>query len=183
MTKTIILFILAIAAQLLILAAVPAKQIHALKTGKTVRLYTAPVDPYSIMSGYYVTLGYEISRPGRTQANWWNDANGPTWQKWENSSNVYVVLEPDANGVHVAKSWHQQWPGDIGEKAVVIKGKTQHWQIEYGIESYYIPEDMRNTINHELQRLRNKITVEIKLDDQGNAALSKLIIDKKEYSY
>ncbi len=63
MNKKIVYFILALTVQAAILAAVPAKQIYTRLTGKTIFIKTAPVDPYSLLSGYYVVLNYEIARP------------------------------------------------------------------------------------------------------------------------
>jgi uncharacterized membrane-anchored protein len=47
-----------IVAQLAILAAIPLRQVRARLSGTTVTLETVPVDPYDVLSGYYVTLRY-----------------------------------------------------------------------------------------------------------------------------
>ena len=63
MSKKITFFALALAAQTAILAAVPAKQIYTRLTGTLITIETAPVDPYSFLSGYHVILSYKISTP------------------------------------------------------------------------------------------------------------------------
>ena len=47
MNRRLVWFVVAVVAQLFILAAVPAQKIHTITTGKTILLKTAPVDPYS----------------------------------------------------------------------------------------------------------------------------------------
>jgi len=165
-------FIAAIAAQLLILAAVPAQKIYTRTTGKTVLLKTAPVDPYSIMSGYYVTLGYEISSPEVSF----------DWRKLTEGAPVWVILKADSNGLWNAVSAHDKKPA-VSAGEVVIKGKAQRWRIEYGIETYFIPEDAREKIAQDLRKNSRNAKVEVKVDASGNTAITKLIIQDRIYSY
>jgi len=131
MNKRLILFVVAVAAQLFIIAAVPAQKIYTRVTGKTIFLRMAPVAPYSIMSGYSVTLGYEISNPKISTE----------WHKWseEKPVPVWVILKADSNGIWNAVSIHDKQPS-VPDDCVAIKGKISGQRIEYGIESYFIPE-------------------------------------------
>jgi uncharacterized membrane-anchored protein len=63
-TKRALAFWLAVAVQVAVLVAVPLPKVHTLRSGRTVFLQVAPVDPYSLMSGYYATLSYDASLPG-----------------------------------------------------------------------------------------------------------------------
>ncbi|HYE74982.1 MAG TPA: GDYXXLXY domain-containing protein, partial [Blastocatellia bacterium] len=62
MNKKALLFMLAVAVQVLILISMPLSKAYTRATGRSVILKVAPVDPYTILSGYYVTLNYDISR-------------------------------------------------------------------------------------------------------------------------
>jgi uncharacterized membrane-anchored protein len=172
MNKRLIWFIVAVTAQLLILAAVPAQKIRTRVTGKTILLKTAPVDPYSVMSGYYVVLGYEISNPTVSAA----------WKEWPKGSAVWVVLKSDSNGIWDAVSVYDKMPA-IPDGCIVIKGKTTGWRIEYGIESYFIPEDAREKVSRDFRSHSREAKAEVKVDSSGNAALIKLIIQDRVYEY
>jgi uncharacterized membrane-anchored protein len=172
MSNRTLWFVIAVGAQLLILAAVPAQKIHIRATGKTILLKTAPVDPYSIMSGYYVRLGYEISNPKVSDE----------WKKWPAGKHVWVMLKADPNGIWDAVSVHDRRPS-VPNDGVIIKGKTSRWRIEYGIESYFIPEDARDKVTQDLRRNLKEAKAEVKVDSAGNAAITKLIIQDRVYAY
>jgi len=172
MNKRLVWFVIAVAAQLLILAAVPAQKIHALTTGKTILLKTAPVDPRSVMSDYYVILGYEISNPKVST----------DWEKWPEGRPVWVILKADPNGVWNAVSVHDKRPS-VPSDSVVIKGKKGHRGIEYGIEAYFIPEESRDKVTQDLRRNSRETKAEVKVDSSGNAAITKLIIQDRVYEY
>jgi uncharacterized membrane-anchored protein len=170
MNKRLVWFIVAVAAQLFVLAAVPAQKIHIRATGKTILLKTAPVDPYSIMSGYYVTLSYEISNP-----------KGITG--WPEGKPVWVILKEDPNrGIWNFVSVHDKRPS-VPSDCVVIKGKTNGWRIEYGIEAYFIPEEARSKVEQDLRKNSREAKAEVKVDSAGNAAITKLIIQDRVYAY
>jgi uncharacterized membrane-anchored protein len=172
MNRRLVWFVVAVAAQLLILAAVPAQKIHTITTGKTILLKTAPVDPYSVMSGYYVRLGYEISNPKVSDE----------WKKWPEGKAVWVLLKADPNGVWDAVSVHDKRPA-VPSDGVVIRGKNCHWRIEYGIEAYFIPEEARDKVEQDLRRNFKEAKAEVKVDSSGNAAITKLIIQDRVYEY
>ena len=165
-------FVIAVAAQALILAAVPAKKIYTRQTGTTVILKTAPRDPYDIVSGYYVTLTYEIARP-----------KGANLSYSSESTLIYVVLKEGADGIWGADSVHNTWPESVPDDCVVIKGKRKRGRITYGIESYFIPEEARDTVERDLRAHGGEARVEVKVDSFGNAAIMKLLIQDRVYDY
>lgn len=172
MLKKTLLFLLAVLIQVLIVAAVPGKQIFARMTGRLITIKTAPVDPYSFLSGYYVTLSYQISRPPQGfQAD-----NRP-------SEPVYVVLTEDPNKIWIIDSVHRQKPAAVEPDKVLVRGNLTYNRILYGVESYYIPEDKRQTMEHDLRNNRDKTYARIKVDLFGNAALVNLLIGDKTYEY
>lgn len=175
MNKKIVYFILALTVQAAILAAVPAKQIYTRLTGKTIFIKTRPVDPYSLLGGYYVVLNYEIARP-------------PGWSNiqrdYKKGQPAYVVLKQDADETWSAESAHDRRPENIPADRIVIKGRRQHWRgVAYGVESYYIPEKSRQQIEQDLRENAGKAKAEIKVDHFGNATLIRLHIEDRIYEY
>jgi uncharacterized membrane-anchored protein len=172
MLKKICLFLLAVLIQVLIVAAVPGKQIYSRMTGRLITIKTAPVDPYNILSGYYVNLTYDISRPPL-----------PFQTGYGSLEPVYVLLKEDPNKIWIIDSVNMQPPASVPQDKVLIKGRSIHSRFEYGIESYYIPEDKRGVIENDLRNNRDKTYAQIKVDRFGNAALVNLRIGDTIYEY
>lgn len=174
MNRKLIYFVLAVLVQVIILAAIPAKQVSAKLTGKLITIKTAPVDPYDFLSGYHVVLSYEISSPpGLEELKREHRKNFP----------VYVVLKEGDDNIWYAKSIHKTWPKDIPEGCVIIKGKCTYSRIRYGIESYFIPEKHRREIEEDLRKNARQAKAQVKVDKFGNAALIRLLVDSKIYEY
>ena len=171
MKKTALWFALALALQILILAGIPAQKVYTRTTGRSVILKVAPVDPYSILSGYYVTLGYEISRPGALLADK-APASGAT---------VYTIIEEGSDGVWQPVEVTTTTPQALPSKRLFLRGRYTGWQIEYGIENFFIPETQREAVAEDLRKHPDKARVEVKVDRNGNTALTKLLIEDRVY--
>jgi uncharacterized membrane-anchored protein len=170
MNKRFGFFIFAVVAQILILAAVPAKKIYTRQTGTLVVLKVAPYDPYTILSGYYASVRYSISTP-------------PAWFQFSNGSDIYVVLQKGSQDFWHAESSHKSWPKSIPPQAIVIKGQKQQRRVVYGIESYFIPEREREKINKDLLINSESARAEVFIDAFGNAAIKRLKIQDRVYEY
>ncbi len=170
MAKKTVLFVLAVAVQSLILAAIPIGKIYTLQTGKEIRVETVPVDPYDILSGYYVVLSYDFSQVRR---------------EFEPGQDVYVILEKDQNEIYKAKSYYAEWPKKVGGDQVVIKGRASGRDLKFGIEKFYMPEEMRREINDQIRKWQGEgqVLVDIKVDKKGSPAIMRLIINDKIYEY
>ncbi len=173
MSKRILLFIMAVVVQTAILATIPARQIHARMTGKLIIIKTAPVDPYSFLSGYHVILGYEISTPNPNQMQIQNSWDTP----------VFVVLRERPDKVWEIDSVHKERPMNVPQDKVVIRGRTEYNRIRYGIEHYFIPETNRSQIEREFRDNRTESYAQVKVDRFGNAALVGLKIRDTLYEY
>lgn len=173
--KTALWFALALALQLLILVGVPAQKFIARTTGRSVILKVQPVDPYSILSGYYVTLGYEISRSSAFTTNITQNTD-------QNSGMiVYAIVEQQDDGVWHPVELTNSLPTSLPETRAAIRGRLVGGRIEYGIEQFYIPESKRNVIAKDLQEHMGNARVEVKVDARGGAALVKLMIEDRVY--
>ena len=174
MSKRGLYFLLAVIVQAGILAAVPARQIHARMTGKLITIKTAPVDPYNFLSGYHVILGFEISTPPKSDQT-------QSQSGWDIP--VFVVLRERPDKAWEIASIHDKWPQDVPADQVVLRGKTDHVRIRYGIEHYYIPETNRSQIEKDFRENRTESYAQVKVDRYGNAALVGLKIRDKLYEY
>ena len=167
--RRLILFAAAVAVQVVILVLVPARKAMTRATGRTVLLKVEPVDPYSVLSGYHVVLGFEISRPSQ-------DFRAP-----ESGEPACTVIEQGADGVWHPVAWAATRAGDLPEDRLAICGKSQGWRIEYGIEDFFVPEARREEIADALRKSNGDARAEVKVDDEGRAALVRLIIAGVSY--
>ena len=175
MPKAHLRFGAALALQLGLLAFIPAGQLWIRATGQTVLLKTAPVDPYSILSGYYMTLGYEI---GDTR-------NLPGWDKldWQEGAECWVLLAPDEGGAWKALSVHKQVP-PVPAGQAVIRGRYRRWRgPDYGIETYYIPEKVRHEMADVFRNSRERPLVEVKIAKSGAAAIVRIHAGNRTFEY
>ena len=177
-----------------LILAVPAQAVYTLLSGRTIILQTVPVDPYDLLRGYSQTLRYDISSIDNLKGL-------PGWDS--NVSNLepgmqfYLILEAP----NLAKSnleRPQPWkavavsrdrPSDLSPNQVALEGRTNYNWIDYGLETYYIPEDQRNEINDsirktlELSEKEPSFVVEVKVDSRGNSVPVSLWVDKRNYRF
>lgn len=149
----------------------PAERAYTRATGRAVILKVAPVDPYNILSGYYVTLNYDISRR----------ESFPDAPKTYQDRQVYAVIEEQADGLWTPVSLSAEQPQNLPANRVFIRGREDWLGIKYGIEEFYIPEDKRLEIEQDLQKNMDKARVEIRVTSSGRAALVHLVIDDRVY--
>ncbi len=171
MNRTSLWFALALALQIVILVGVPAQKLIALRTGRSVVLKVRPVDPYDILSGYYVTLSYDISRSD----------SFATKVEASPGATVFAVVEQQADGVWQPMELTDSLPANLPDNRAAIRGKMMYGSIEYGIEQFFIPETKRTAIEEDLRKHLDQARVEVKVDGQGNAALVKLMIEDRVY--
>lgn len=182
----------------LILAA-PAQPFYTQITGKTVILQTIPVDPYDPLRGYSQTLSYDISRVE-------NLRNLPGWKELvgqgskKSTSNdlaretrFYVVLEaPVSAESQPPKAWKPVRVSSdlptLPANQIALKGKSTGNSIEYGLETYYMPESRRDEINQDINqaqrgRQQQSSVVEVKVDAQGRAVPISFWVSKHNYRF
>lgn len=174
MNRHTLFFSLAVAAQALLLAAVPAQKIYTRATGRSVLLTIRSVDPYSLLSGYYVTLNYEIANPGAFTEKSERLAHGEP---------VYAILERRTDGAWQPSALSATLPAKLPENRIALRGRYSSWRIEYGIEEFFIPEAKRAEIEQGLRATPAQARAEVRVDAKGNAALVRLIIADRVYDY
>jgi uncharacterized membrane-anchored protein len=168
---SLVAFVAAVVIQALILIAVPARKVFTRATGKTVVLKVQPVDPYSVLSGYYATLGFEISRVTAF----------PNAQVFPDGSWIYAVVARGDDGTWKPALLESDLPTNLPDNRVAILGQLHGGLIKYGIEDFYIPEAQRDNIAEDLRKNQDKARVEVKVDGSGHAALERLRIEDRVY--
>ncbi len=181
--------------QTILVLSVPVQAAYTYLSGKTVIVQTIPVDPYDLLRGYSQTLRYDISRYDTLK-------NLPGWETIEPLSDAgtsfYVTLEAPISTPSSGNRpppWkpiaiNRDRPTNLPANQVAIQGrKSSYSWVDYGLESYYFPEDQReeiNTyINQTLQNSRGErpFVVEIKVDSQGKAIPVSLWVGDKKYQF
>jgi uncharacterized membrane-anchored protein len=195
-----------------IIIAAPAQPFYIQLTGKTAILQTAPVDPYNFLQGYSQTLSYSISRqedlqrlPGWQQLIAQQQArekslNLPTSASASNylhpGKKIYVILEKssssESNPPDVWKPLGvtDKLPASLPANQIALKGKVNDraQPIEYGLETYYMPESQREQINQDINQARwsrkpQPVVVEVKIDSQGNAVPISFWVGDRNYRF
>lgn len=178
------LFWLAVAVQILVLTGMMSIHGFTVATGQPVRLQSVPVDPWDLFRGEYVILAYDISQfePGQFPMEGTPYKRGQT---------VWVKLReggPTATATAVAISSRRP---AVGPGEVAIKGRVEWYQeahkdywgsypgdlrIRYGVEQFYVPQGE----GPGLERERERLIVEVKVDRFGRAALSRVFRGDEE---
>lgn len=166
-----LLLIVALLIQFAILGSMVAQKGPAKWSDTTILLKVEPYDPYSVLSGYYAMLVYDISRP----------ANLPGWDKAFDAAEVYVELHPGDDGAYHAFHVYDHYPVVSREDAVVIRGNPSKSQVKYDIETYYVPETKRQEVAEQLWDLEVQSYAEIGVDSRGNATIIALHLSGGKY--
>jgi uncharacterized membrane-anchored protein len=142
---------------------------HIIRTGKTLLLETVPVDPRDFLRGDYVILSYKISNLDLQQIQ-------SEKSYYRRGEKVYVRLEPkekfwEASAVKAKKP--------VSDGCVYIKARVNHtfskklW-LDYGIESYFVPEGEGKVIEKNMRGNKSSVEVEVLVDASGNTMIKKV---------
>ncbi len=188
--------------QMVLILSVPAQAVYTQLTGRTVVLQTVPVDPYDLLQGYSVALSYNISN-----LDWLRSLPGwDTLPKKSDSHSTflapetrfYVILEAPQASASLPKPWKPvrvslTYPASLPANQVALKGRANYSSVEYGLETYYIPEEQREQINDEISqtqqsqpgtsRQEQSVVVETKVDAQGQAVPVSIWVNRHNYRF
>lgn len=134
-----------------------------LSAGRVVTLKVTPIDPRDPLRGEFVILSYDISRlaTGELQGD---DA-------FNSSETIYVTLEKKADAWGAVAVGHRPvaTPGGVVIKGIVNRADTGTLWVDYGIESFFVPQGMGREI--ETERQKGDLSADIAIDAQGRAAI------------
>ena len=140
----LLLFSAAVLFQAAVVTMVPAGKYLALMGGRDLVLKLAPVDPYSMMSGYYANLNFEASMVPSTKR--------PSDLK--QGQTVYRIVEKGDDGAWHPVSLSLSRPPALPPQQAFLRGTFQPGtgRILYGIESFYIAEEDREELDRAMGR-------------------------------
>ena len=147
---------------------------HRLRTGREVVLQTVPVDPRDLFRGDYVVLAYPMSALDVSAFGL-----DPAW--YTVGQTVYVLLRQE--GRHAVPMGLLLGPPSNG--ALFIRGQVTaveggRLRVEYGIESYFVPEGQGLL----LERARgDTLEVVAVVDASGRAAIKALRLEGKDVTF
>lgn len=180
---------LPLAFQGLLILSVPAQPAYTYLTGKTVIIQTRPVDPYDLLRGYYQTLSYDISsRDTLQQLPGWKEVAKLQGDSQSGTSFYVILSKPAGSKAGAPAAWvpvavSGDRPTNLSGDRVALKGELhQVGQIEYGLETYYMPEDQRVEINRQIRQAQTFV-VEVKVDDRGNSVPVSMWVGDRNYRF
>lgn len=172
-------FILAIAAQLLIILTIIIFKLAVLRGGTEILLLIEPVDPRSPLRGDYLTFRYEISE---IQRAYFLDSSPGILPR--EGSTVYVPLKKGGKFWSVTDGVTTEKPRE--SKEIFIKGKISRLsrddstlRLVYGIEEYFIPEGKGAGLN--LWDRNSKAFAKVVVDENGDAVLKQIYVDNQPW--
>ena len=182
-------FIVPFLLQLIIILSIPSQSFYTYAFGETIVIQTRPVDPYDLLRGYSQTLRYDISDLNELKQL-------PGGKDLEQAKTFYVILKaPESQDQQPPLPWipskiRIEKPQNLPDNEIAIAGTVENsrWA-NYGLETYYMPENIREQINREISQLRQQsnrersFVVEIKVDAQGNAIANSLWIGDRNYNF
>ncbi|MDD5259451.1 MAG: GDYXXLXY domain-containing protein [bacterium] len=177
MSKKAITLVIA-AAWLLIALAIIISRERILSTGQMIMLETIPVDPRDLLRGDYVILNYKISTIDRSRVS--SEPGSYTY-----GQPVNVNLEPVGKFWQPKAVWIKNKPsGGVNIKGLVRSSQGLSFNIEYGIESYFVPEGKGAGIETALRRnVSGKVAVEVAVDNSGRAMINRVLIDDRPVKF
>lgn len=129
--------------------------------GTSIMVRTRPVDPRDLLRGQYVALAYEFS----------NVSDFPkTTGTLTPGQEVWAVLAPD-EGFYIPVELFADAPAQLAPGQVVLCGTIKSSRaIEYGIESYFVPEGTATPAAH-------RLTVRLRIGMHGIARIEQVYLD------
>lgn len=157
------LMIGAAALQVVALAWMAGQREWVVRTGRTVYLRTAPLDPRDVMRGDYVRLAYEISRVPHDLWQGGLAAQPKTNDPLPRDTKLYASLRVDEGGLAQLVSLSDQPPDD----RLFIRGRLEHLtalhaQVRYGIEAFFMEQG--KAFDLEQGRLREGVQVQLEME-------------------
>jgi len=142
-----------------------------LQTGDEILLKTRPIDPRDLFRGDYVILRYEISTIN-------TDTLSYKGSDFKEEDKVYVLLNVNDNKIGSLSDIDKNKPSseEIFIEGIVKSAYNNRLNVEYDIESYFVPEGKGKEIERNLGEIYTKVAV----DNFGNAVIKSLVLDGKD---
>lgn len=165
--------LIAVALQTAALAYMIVDRQAMLNASQVVTLKVVPVDPRDIFRGDFVVLSYDISRLDPTKLE------GDDTFGYGDKVLVTLVRNGDiwtaagiARGKPVPAQGGVVIQGTVDAFSLNDTGQATSVTVQYGIESYFVPEGTGRAIEAEVQK--GDLSADIAVDNQGRAAIKAL---------
>lgn len=142
--------------------------------GEEILLKTAPVDPRDLFRGDYVNLRYEISTIDLTLV--------PYTGNFTTGDEIYAVLSKGEKFWYITKVGNHK-PA-VQSNEVCMKGKVTSFYanqlgVDWGIESYFVPEGKGRDIEREIAN----VSVKVAVDSNCRAIIKELYIEDEPVKF
>jgi uncharacterized membrane-anchored protein len=142
-----------------------------LLTGTEVLLKTVPVDPRDLFRGDYVVLRYDISTVDLNNVRSVDENFNSVVGK-----RVYVTLDLENGRGKVGDVLFSPPPSGLFMKGTITSANASRITVEYGIESYFVPEGK----GRDIEVLRGDMEAKVAVDRSGNASIKSLWVNGRE---
>ncbi|MEO7597459.1 MAG: GDYXXLXY domain-containing protein [Opitutus sp.] len=171
-----VVVIAGVVAQLVVLGYMAGEREWVLRTGKSVFLRTAPIDPSDPMRGDYVRLSYELSTVGKRLCRdgvlRWFDPK--TIYKKARDRRVYAAIKLDGEGVAELISLSDVAPSS----GVFLRGRTDSVslnsiQVRFGVEALFMQQGKARLFEATARGEKSGVplNVEVAVRDDGLAVI------------
>jgi uncharacterized membrane-anchored protein len=173
-----ILILLAVAAQLAVLAWMAFEREWVVRTGRTVYLRTAPVDPRDPMRGDFVRLNYEIATVPKALCRGAVPGWFPTEEYIYNAKvrdrRVYAEIRLDAEGVAELVALSDELPAEglyLRGRATAIQRNTI--DVRFGVEAFFMQQEKAKAFEAEAsnEKAGVPLNMEVAVGENGLAVL------------
>lgn len=148
-------FIIAMLIPAIVILALIGYNYYTYSLGKEILLKTVPVDPRDLFRGGYVNLRYEISTINLSRIPYEGD--------FVAYDDVYAVLssgEKFWSVTRVGKNKPALQKNEVCMKGKVTNNYGNQLRVEYGIESYFVPEGKGKDIEMNIRDTSVKVSVD-----------------------
>ncbi len=144
--------------------------------GTTVYLATAPVDPYDLLRGRYINLGYELEDPSLLETL-------PGWEESQDADTVFITItgDPDSRAAWEAVRIDAEPPVTLSVNERLIQARNMGWRFSLDLSEYYIPEAIGDALETDMVAHPEAVLVEAKVDARGNSVLTTMWIQDRRY--
>jgi uncharacterized membrane-anchored protein len=170
--------LIVVVAQLAVLAYMGAEREWLLRTGKTVLIRTAPIDPQDPMRGDYVRFNYDIAtvpkKLCRDDVLTWFGAQNFSYPRTQLDRRVYATIKLDRSGVAELVSLSDRVPTEgMFLRARVESVSTSAVRIRFGVEAFFMQQgkarEFENLVRGEKQGV--PLNIEVAVNSRGLATI------------
>ncbi|WP_094227204.1 GDYXXLXY domain-containing protein [Methanolobus psychrotolerans] len=160
--------LLLMAYSLIVISLIFLPKYATLNNGKEIVLKTEPLDPRDVFRGDYVILSYEMSSLNLNET--------PYDYAFMEGELIYAVLSEKETYWTIDSISHAKTAvedNDVCMKGIVTRNEGDTIMIEWGIESYFVPEGEGRQIQEQIEN----VSVIVSVDTDCSAVVKQLLLN------